>query len=101
MGRSAAATVARQLIAAGRAPQTPVLIVVNATLADERIIHGHLASLAFLVETVGADDPAMLIIGEVAAALHGTVATSAVDHTPVPSSASFGEPPPRPCGKRC
>ncbi|PCD04100.1 uroporphyrinogen-III C-methyltransferase [Sphingomonas spermidinifaciens] len=68
MGRAAAATVARQLIAAGRAPDTPVLVVVNAALPDERILRGRLSALAFLVETVSDDDPAMLVIGEAVAA---------------------------------
>ncbi|MGN5374028.1 uroporphyrinogen-III C-methyltransferase [Sphingomonas hankookensis] len=63
MGRTAAATVMQQLLAAGRDPDTPVLVVVNASLPDERIIRGRLSSLAFLVETVGASDPAILIVG--------------------------------------
>lgn len=67
MGRAAAATIARQLAMAGRAPDTPVLVVVNASLSDERVIRGQLASLAFLVEAVSAKDPAVLIIGTVAA----------------------------------
>lgn len=68
MGREAAATVAQQLIGAGRAPDTPVLVVVNAALPDERIIRGQLFALAFLVGAVSDDDPAVLIIGEATAA---------------------------------
>ncbi len=64
MGRAAAATVAQQLIAAGRSPDTPVLIVVNASLPTERILRGRLSALAFLVEAISANDPAMLIVGE-------------------------------------
>jgi uroporphyrin-III C-methyltransferase len=64
MGRSAAGEVARKLIAAGRAPNTPVLIAVNVSLPDERIIRGELSALAFLVETIGDRDPALLLIGE-------------------------------------
>ncbi|MFK3891125.1 uroporphyrinogen-III C-methyltransferase [Sphingomonas sp. NPDC079357] len=64
MGRAAAATVAQQLIAAGRSADTPVTVVVNASLPGERIIRGKLSSLAFLVETIGDRDPAMLLIGE-------------------------------------
>lgn len=70
MGRAAAATVAQQLIAAGRAADTPVLVVVNASLPDERIIRGRLSSLAFLVEAISAADPAVLIVGQAVAA-HG------------------------------
>lgn len=52
--------------AAGGRPRcrTPVLVVVNASLPDERIIRGRLSSLAFLVEAVSASDPAILIVGE-------------------------------------
>lgn len=64
MGRAAAATVAQQLVAAGRSPDTPVLVVVNASLPNERIIRGRLSALAFLVEAISAHDPAMLIVGE-------------------------------------
>lgn len=64
MGRCAAATVTQQPLAAGRDADTPVLVVVNASLPDERIIRGRLASLAFLVEAVIASDPAILIVGE-------------------------------------
>lgn len=64
MGRAAAATVAQQLIASGRSAETPVAVVVNASLPNERIIRGKLSSLAFLVETIGDRDPALLLIGE-------------------------------------
>lgn len=64
MGRSAATEVARELIAAGRSPETPVMIAVNVSLPQERIIRGRLASLAFLVQTISDDDPTLLIIGE-------------------------------------
>ncbi len=68
MGRAAAASVAQELVAAGRGPDTPVLVVVNASLPDERIIRGRLSALAFLVEAISATDPAILIVGEAVAA---------------------------------
>ncbi len=64
MGRAAAGMVAQQLMARGRNPDTPVLVVVNASLPNERLIRGKLSSLAFLVETVGHQDPTILIVGE-------------------------------------
>jgi uroporphyrin-III C-methyltransferase len=64
MGRAAAPSVMHRLIAAGRDSDTPVLVVVNASLPAERIIRGRLSSLAFLVETIGDKDPAVLIVGE-------------------------------------
>jgi uroporphyrin-III C-methyltransferase len=64
MGRAAAAAVAQHLMAAGRHPDTPVLVVVNASLPGERLIRGRLVSLALLVATVGDHDPTMLVVGE-------------------------------------
>jgi uroporphyrin-III C-methyltransferase len=64
MGRAAAPEIARQLIGAGRDPATPVMVLANISCLDERIIRGRLSSLSFLVETIGANDPALLLIGE-------------------------------------
>ncbi|KQM67641.1 uroporphyrin-III methyltransferase [Sphingomonas sp. Leaf17] len=68
MGRAAAAEIARNLIAAGRAPDTAVMVAVNVSLPDERIIRGRLSALAFLVETISDSDPSLLLIGEAVAA---------------------------------
>ena len=64
MGRAAAQEVARELIAAGRAADTPVMVAVNVSLPTERIIRGRLSALAFLVEAISDSDPALLLIGE-------------------------------------
>lgn len=64
MGRAAAGEIARGLMAAGRAPDTPVVVAVNVSLPTERLIRGHLSALPFLVRTIGADDPTLLLIGE-------------------------------------
>lgn len=63
MGRAAAAEVARNLMDAGLSPDTPVLVAVNVSLPDERLIHGRLDALSFLVRTIGDRDPALLLIG--------------------------------------
>ncbi|WP_404710122.1 uroporphyrinogen-III C-methyltransferase [Sphingomonas sp. MMS24-J13] len=68
MGRAAAADIARELIAAGRSPDTPVMIAVNVSLPSERLIHGRLSALAFLVRAISDSDPTLLLIGEAAAA---------------------------------
>ena len=68
MGRAAAGEISRELIAAGRAPDTPVMVAVNVSLPSERIIRGRLSALAFLVETISEDDPALLLVGEAVAA---------------------------------
>ncbi len=74
MGRAAAGEIARKLIAAGRAPDTPVMVAVNVSLPNERILRGPLSALAFLVEAISDADPALLLIGE---AVAGTVAIRA------------------------
>ncbi len=63
MGRAAAGEVTRALIHAGLAPDTPVMIAVNVSLSDERLIRGRLDALSFLVRAVGANDPTLLLIG--------------------------------------
>ncbi|MDF0543276.1 uroporphyrinogen-III C-methyltransferase [Sphingobium sp. H39-3-25] len=64
MGRAAAGTIARSLIAAGRDPETPVMVAVNVSLPNERLIRGKLSALAFLVAAISDDDPTLLLIGE-------------------------------------
>lgn len=71
MGRAAAAEVSRNLIAAGRAPDTPVMVAVNVSLPTERILRGRLSALAFLVETVSDHDPSLLLIGEAISVTRG------------------------------
>lgn len=63
MGRIAAPEIARQMIASGCDPATPVMIVVNASLPNERIMRGCISALAFLVRAIGNDDPTLLLIG--------------------------------------
>ncbi|WP_267347259.1 uroporphyrinogen-III C-methyltransferase [Sphingomonas sp. GM_Shp_2] len=77
MGRAAAAEVSRSLIAAGRAADTPVMIAVNVSLPDERIIRGRLDALAFLAAAISDRDPALLLIGE---AVAGTAVATHVEY---------------------
>jgi uroporphyrin-III C-methyltransferase len=67
MGRSAAGEIARELIAAGRAADTPVMIAVNVSRPDERILRGQLGALGFLVRAISDDAPTLLLIGEAVA----------------------------------
>ncbi|HEX7742287.1 MAG TPA: uroporphyrinogen-III C-methyltransferase [Sphingobium sp.] len=67
MGRAAAGEISRQLIAAGRDPETPVMVAVNVSLPSERLIRGKLSALAFLVATISDEDPTLLLIGEAVA----------------------------------
>lgn len=70
MGRAGAGEIARNLIAAGRSPDTAVMVAVNVSLPNERIIRGRLSALAFLVETISDNDPSLLLIGDAVAAVH-------------------------------
>lgn len=64
MGRAAAPAIAAALIAAGRSPDTPVIIAVDVSLPTERLLRGRLDALGFLVRTIGDDDPTLLLIGD-------------------------------------
>ena len=56
----------RNLIAHGRAADTPVAIIENGTTPAQRLIRGSLGQLPMLAEAHQVKAPAMLIIGEVA-----------------------------------
>jgi uroporphyrin-III C-methyltransferase len=77
MGRSAAATIAAGLIGAGLDPATPVMVAVDVSLPGERLIHGRLDALAFLVRTISDDAPTLLLIGT-ATDRHGVVVCEGV-----------------------
>jgi uroporphyrin-III C-methyltransferase len=70
MGLTTAPVIAARLIAAGRAPSTPALVVQNASLPDERRIVTTLADVPRAV--AGLDGPALLLIGETAALAQAT-----------------------------
>jgi len=65
MGLSTAEVISARLIAAGRAPTTPVLVVENASQPSERRALATLASLPHAAKAF--DAPSILIIGETAA----------------------------------
>jgi uroporphyrin-III C-methyltransferase len=65
MGLSSASFISNRLIAAGRAPCTPVAIVEHASRADERRILATLATLPQVAKPL--TGPAILLIGEVVA----------------------------------
>lgn len=68
MGVSVAGGIADRAIDAGRTPETPVAVIERATRADQRLLRGTLAGLGRLVEEGDVRGPALLVIGEVAAA---------------------------------
>jgi uroporphyrin-III C-methyltransferase / precorrin-2 dehydrogenase / sirohydrochlorin ferrochelatase len=81
-----------QLLAAGRAADTPVAILENGTRPEQRVITGTLAQLAELIEQQQVQSPALLVIGEVVAlqsklAWYGKQPTAAVFAQPLASLA--------------
>lgn len=64
MGKETAGLFARELMAAGRAPGTPVAVVINGTRPDQRALTGVLSGLGALAAAAGAG-PALIIVGEV------------------------------------
>jgi uroporphyrin-III C-methyltransferase len=66
MGAQCAQAVSEQLIAAGRAPSTPALVVEDAGDPAARLAAGRLDGLAGLVEG-GRGGPMLIVVGEVAA----------------------------------
>ena len=69
MGKGAAGQVARGLLDAGLAGDTPVALVENASLVDERLFRTRLDLLAIAARTALGDGPALLLIGEALAAI--------------------------------
>ncbi|MEA1673867.1 siroheme synthase CysG [Nitrospirillum sp. BR 11163] len=63
MGLSKAGLVAERLIAAGKAPGTPVAVVQNGTRPDQTLAVGRLADLGALA--AGLAGPALILVGEV------------------------------------
>lgn len=66
MGLSRAGIVADQMIAQGRAPDTPIAIIENGTREDERVVTGTLSNIATLVRDARVAAPALIVVGEVA-----------------------------------
>jgi uroporphyrin-III C-methyltransferase len=55
--------------AALASPDATLMVAVNVSLPNERLIRGKLSALAFLVRTISECDPALLLIGEAVAAI--------------------------------
>ena len=65
MGVSTAKTTSTSLLAAGKAPDTPVAIVERATLPNQRVLRTTLEQLASEVDRQSVQSPAVLVFGEV------------------------------------
>jgi len=67
MGVSKLDEITRQLLAHGRAPDTPFALIENGSLPTQRTLAGTLAALPALATQHAIQAPALLILGEVAA----------------------------------
>jgi len=79
MGVERLAEVVRQLRAHGRAPETPVAIVENGTLPNERVVVSTLANIGPEAEREQVRSPAVIVVGEVVrlrSALAGSAAVA-------------------------
>lgn len=83
MGKAAAADIAGQLIAAGMAPDTPAIVVENASLPDERHLATRLDLLPLAVQTGIGKGPALLLIGR---AMDARAAAAVCRNEAVPAS---------------
>jgi len=63
MGKAQAGAIARQLLAAGMAPDTPVLLAENASLAGERLLATRLDLLPLTASVALGDGPAVILVG--------------------------------------
>jgi uroporphyrin-III C-methyltransferase/precorrin-2 dehydrogenase/sirohydrochlorin ferrochelatase len=67
MGVGAAGLISRRLIEGGLSASTPVAVVENGTLPDQRGTVGRLGALKSLIRETGIDGPAIVFVGEAAA----------------------------------
>src|SRR5690606_22748265 len=67
MGVSRLQVVQAQLLAHGRAADTPFALVENGTRPEQRVVNGRLTDLSHLAVQHAVQSPALLIVGEVAA----------------------------------
>jgi uroporphyrin-III C-methyltransferase/precorrin-2 dehydrogenase/sirohydrochlorin ferrochelatase len=81
MGVERLPEVVRQLGSNGRAPYTPIALIENGTLPNERVVVGTLADIVGEAEREQVRSPAVIVIGEVVrlrSALAGTAAVAQV-----------------------
>ena len=64
MGRSAAARIARNLMAHGLSAATPVLVASNVSLPDEKLVRTRLDLLPLAIDRTPGAAPALILIGD-------------------------------------
>jgi uroporphyrin-III C-methyltransferase len=78
MGKAAAPRVSAKLIGAGLPPSTPVVLVENASLPDERHFATRLDLLPLAARTALGDGPAVILVGQAVAGAGKALRTAAV-----------------------
>jgi uroporphyrin-III C-methyltransferase / precorrin-2 dehydrogenase / sirohydrochlorin ferrochelatase len=73
MGATRVERIAKELVRAGRDPATPVAVIENGTLPNQRTTVGTLDTIGDRATVVGVKAPAVVVVGEVAA-MHELVA---------------------------
>jgi uroporphyrin-III C-methyltransferase/precorrin-2 dehydrogenase/sirohydrochlorin ferrochelatase len=67
MGVGSAGLISRRLIEGGLPANTPVAVVENGTLPDQRGAVGRLGALRSLIRATGIEGPAIVFVGDTAA----------------------------------
>ena len=65
-----AGAIASALVAGGRDASTPVAVVVDGTMPEERTVLSTLGTIAVDIEAQGVVPPAIIVIGDVVAVAH-------------------------------
>ena len=72
MGATRVERIAKELLSAGCDPATPVAVIENGTMPDQRTTTGSLESIGDRATVVGVRAPAVVVVGDVAALHHLT-----------------------------
>ncbi|MCY3958603.1 MAG: uroporphyrinogen-III C-methyltransferase [Chloroflexi bacterium] len=75
MGVGNLETIARKLIQGGRRPDEPVRVVERATLPEQRVVSGTLATIGAIAEESDVEAPAVIVVGAVVGVLEQGAAT--------------------------
>ncbi len=65
MGRNNIKEICNNLIKAGRSPDTPIAVIENGTLKNQRVFFGTLKNIADIVEKEDVRGPTLIVVGEV------------------------------------
>ncbi len=65
MGRNNIKEICNNLIRAGRSPDTPIAVIENGTLKNQRVFFGTLKNIADIIEKEDVRGPTLIVVGEV------------------------------------